>query len=350
MTSVPSTRMVGDPQLQRSLGVSGAVTSTSETGGESRAGPALAAAPRDGEPYTQIYGQRRRGPTGAGNHTRGGYCIGRVSPSRLATVSTTSPQRSAFSSLLRHFRTQRGLSQLALALRVETTTRHLSYLENGRSRPGRELVLRLADSLELPLRSRNELLVAAGLAAEFPARALGDAVLAPYRRAITGFIAALEPFPAFVLDPLLHLEETNVAGRRFVPGPPGGARLNLLDAFLAPGPARDQLDNFAEVAWSLFTRFSRAAASLPADTPEVDPLRRRIQQYLDGVPRPTPDAVGEPVICPTFRVGGRKIRTIGMTMRFGPSRDVTLEELSVDVLYPRDDDAEQFFRALTRGG
>ena len=263
---------------------------------------------------------------------------------------STSPQRNAFSGLLRHLRAQRGLSQLALALRVETTTRHLSYLENGRSRPGRELVLRLADSLELPLRSRNELLLAAGLAPEFPARALGDARLAPYRRAITGVIAALEPFPAFVLDRLLYLEETNVTGRRFVPPSPGGARVNLLDAFLAPGPARDQVDNFAEVAWSLFTRFSRAAASLPVDTPDLDPLRRRVQQYLDGVPKPPPDASGEPVICPTFRLADRKIRTIGMTMRFGPTRDVTLEELSVDVLYPRDDDAERFFRTLAKEG
>jgi hypothetical protein len=183
-------------------------------------------------------------------------------------------------------------------MQVETTTRHLSYLETGRSRPGRELVLRLADSLELPLRSRNELLVAAGLAPEFPARALGDALLAPYRRAITGVITALEPFPAFVLDRLLYLEETNATGRRFVPGSPRGARVNLLDTFLSPGPARDQIDNFAEVAWSLFTRFSRAAASLPADTPDLDPLRRRIQQYLDGVPKPAPDATGEPVIFP----------------------------------------------------
>jgi len=256
--------------------------------------------------------------------------------------------RNAFGGLLRHFRAQRGLSQLALALRVQTTTRHLSYLENGRSRPGRDLVLRLADSLQVPLRSRNELLAAAGLPVEFPARPLGDVVLAPYRRAITGVIAALEPFPAFVLDPLLYLEETNLAGRRFAPVRSGDSRINLLDAFLAPGPARDQLDNFAEVAWSLFERFSRAAASLPVDTPALEPLRRRVEHYLEGVPRPVLDAAGEPVICPTFRLGDRKVRTIGMTMRFGPSRDVTLEELAVDVLYPRDDDADRFFRSLAR--
>jgi transcriptional regulator with XRE-family HTH domain len=269
--------------------------------------------------------------------------------SRLLPV-TTVLQRSAFGNLLRHLRTQRGLSQLALALRVATTTRHLSYLENGRSRPGRELVLRLADCFELPLRARNELLVAAGLAAEFPARPLGGDVLAPYRRAITGVITALEPFPAFVVDPLLNLQETNAAGSRLVPRSPGDAPINLLDAFLAPGPTRDQVDNFAEVAWSLFTRFSRAAASLPVATPGLEALRRRVQHYLDGVPRPPPDATGEPVICPTLRLGDRRIRTIGMTMRFGPSRDVTLEELSVDVLYPRDADAEQFFRGLALPG
>src|SRR5215510_16402425 len=108
----------------------------------------------------------------------------------------TRPGPSAFGNLLRHFRGRRGMSQLALATRVETTTRHLSYIENGRSRPGRDLVLRLAEALDLTLRARNDLLVAAGLPAEFPANALESVPLAPYRRAITGVIAALDPFPA----------------------------------------------------------------------------------------------------------------------------------------------------------
>ncbi|HSU40016.1 MAG TPA: helix-turn-helix domain-containing protein, partial [Polyangiaceae bacterium] len=139
------------------------------------------------------------------------------------------------------------MSQLALAIRVETTTRHLSYVENGRSRPGRDLVLRLAQALDLPLRARNELLVAAGLPAEFPANGLESVPLAPYRRAIAGVIAALDPFPAFVIDPLFNLEQTNAMGRRLLPVQPG-APANLLDAFLAPGPARALLENFAELA------------------------------------------------------------------------------------------------------
>jgi transcriptional regulator with XRE-family HTH domain len=250
----------------------------------------------------------------------------------------------AFGSLLRHFRRKRGLSQLALAIRVETTTRHLSYVENGRSRPGRDLVLRLAQSLDLPLRARNDLLVAAGLSAEFPTHALESVPLAPYRRAITGVITALDPFPAFVIDPLFNLEQTNEMGRRLLPVQPGG-RANLLDAFLAPGPTRQLLENFAELAWALEARFSRATAGMQAN-PELDALRERIDGYLEGVPRPPGDAVGELVLCPTFRIGDQRVRTIGMTLRFGPSRDVTLEELSVDVLYPRDEMADRFFRDL----
>ena len=269
---------------------------------------------------------------------------------KSTSLPALSPRtRSAFGELLRYHRHQRGLSQLALALRVETTTRHLSYVENGRSRPGRDLVLRLAEALDLPLRARNELLRAAGLATEFPAHALADAVLAPYRRAIVGLISALDPFPAFVLDPLFYLEEATAVGRRLMPGLATGARINLIDAFLAPGPARAMLVNFAEVAWSLRARFSRANAGQPRSA-ERDALEQRIASYLEGIAPPPPDASGELVVCPTFRIGDCTIRTIGMTMRFGPSRDVTLEELAVDVLYPRNEEAERFFRELSLGG
>ncbi|HTQ04202.1 MAG TPA: helix-turn-helix domain-containing protein [Polyangiaceae bacterium] len=251
---------------------------------------------------------------------------------------------SAFGTLLRHFRGQRGMSQLALATRVETTTRHLSYVENGRSRPGRDLVLRLAQALDVPLRTQNDLLVAAGLPAEFPTHALESVPLAPYRRAIEGVITALDPFPAFVIDPLFNLERVNEMGRRLLPASTG-ARANLLDLFLAPGPARALLENFSELAWSLEARLSRSTASMRV-SPELGALRERVDGYLRGVPRPPPGAGGELVVCPTFRIGDVLVRTVGMTLRFGPSRDVTLEELSVDVLYPRDEAADRFFRSL----
>lgn len=259
-------------------------------------------------------------------------------------VSPRPQAQSAFGGLLRHWRGRRGLSQLALSLRVETTTRHLSYLENGRSRPGRDLVLRVGEALELPLRDRNELLAAAGLPPEFPASELAGPTLAPYRGAILQVIEGMHPFPAFVLDPMFDLVETNAVGRRLLPPDAEGASVNLIETFLAPGPLRDQTVNFAEVAWSWHARFLRGTASLAG--PEVDRLRERVESHLAGVPRPSPGAGGEPVVCPTFQIGETTVRTIGMTMRFGPSRDVTLEELSVDILCPRDEEADRFFRSL----
>lgn len=205
-------------------------------------------------------------------------------------------------------------------------------------------MLRLAEALNLPLRARNDLLAAAGLAAEFPESELSSPGLSPYRGAVLGVITALDPFPAFVLDSTFHVVAVNTVGARLLPPSPQDARLNLIDAFLAPGPARNMIRNFAEVAWSLHTRFVRATASI--GTPEVDALRTRVAGYLEGVPRPPADASGEPVVCPTFQVGDRTVRTIGMTLRFGPSRDVTLEELTVDVLCPRDEEAARFFREL----
>jgi transcriptional regulator with XRE-family HTH domain len=264
-------------------------------------------------------------------------------------VNDSERRRSAFGRLLRHWRVLRGLSQLALAQNVETTTRHLSYLENGRSRPGRDLVLRLADALDLPLRSRNELLVAAGLAAEFPEHEIEGALLLPYRRAVLGVMEAVNPFPAFAVDGAFNLRDANRAARRMLAGvrdqssPARDAPQNLVDAFLAPGPGREQIANFPEVAWSWHARLQRASAGRPSESVE---LRKRVDGYLRDVPRPLFEGSGDPVICPTFRVGGRLVRTIGMTLRFGPSREVTLEELSVDLLYPRDAEAEAFFHGL----
>lgn len=270
-------------------------------------------------------------------------------------MTLTPRKRSAFGRLLLHWRGLRGKSQLALAQEVETTTRHLSYVENGRSRPGRDLVLRLAEALDLPLRSRNELLEAAGLAAEFAQSELGGELLLPYRRAVLGVMGAVNPYPAFAMDAAFNLEEANAAARHMLAGlsgaspssGAGGAPLNLVDAFLAPGPARASIVNFAEVAWSWHQRLVRASLGREVDSPALEALRGRVLGYLGDVPRPAFDGAGEPVMCPTFRIGEQLVRTIGMTMRFGPSRDVTLEELTVDLLYPRDAASEAFFRALS---
>lgn len=291
-------------------------------------------------------------PVDAPRHTLKRHCRPWSAGGKLLGVDapvTVSP----FGRLLRHWRNLRGLSQLALAQEIGSTTRHVSYIENGRSRPGRDWVLRVADALDLPLRSRNELLLAAGLAPEFLERELGSAPIEPYRAAVLGVMAAIDPFPAFAVDAVFNLTETNRAGRLLLGeagpaanGKAGSVALNLMDAFLAPGPGRARIANFPEVAWSWHTRLMRAMAERRPELRSWRELRDRVESYLRDVPRPAFEGTGDPVTCPTFDFEGRLIRTIGMTMRFGPSRDVTLEELSVDLLYPRDPEARAFFQSL----
>src|SRR5215470_3380832 len=120
--------------------------------------------------------------------------------------------------LLREWRQRRRLSQLALACEADISTRHLSFLETGRAQPSREMVLHLAERLELPLRERNRLLVAAGFAPFFPERPLGDPALQAARRAVDLVLAGHEPYPALAVDRHWTLIAANGALTPFLTG------------------------------------------------------------------------------------------------------------------------------------
>ncbi len=246
---------------------------------------------------------------------------------------------SRFGELLRGWRTRRGMTQLSLAGAAGTPTRHVSFLETGRARPGADMVLRLASALEVPLRGRNELLEAAGLAAVYRHRPLSDAALAPYRRAIDHALAAFDPYPAIVVDGALVIVDANRAARRLFALSAAQPRATLVELLFGSRGIRDQLVNYAEVGWAWHDRLVRESSGDAV----AEALIARIAQYLHGIPRPDEDDAL--VICPTFKFGEQLVRTIGMTVRFGPSREVTLQELSIEVLYPRDQTAEAALRS-----
>lgn len=233
------------------------------------------------------------------------------------------------------------MSQLALAAAVGTPARHISFLETGRSRPGADLVLRLAEALNVPLRARNELLDAAGLAAAYAHHPLGDAVLEPYRRAITHTLGALDPYPAIVIDRGLEIVDSNAAAKRLFAFPATGRVPTLVELLFGAAGFRQQLLNFAEVAWAWHDRLDRESSGDPA----AQALLQRIAHELRDTARTTEGEADELLICPTLRVGDKVVRTIGMTIRFAPGREVTLQELSIEVLYPRDALADAVFRA-----
>src|SRR5262249_9821778 len=169
-----------------------------------------------------------------------------------------------FSSRLVWWRKRRGLSQLQLAISAACSQRHISFLELGRTRPSREMVLRLSSALDVPLRQSNELLLAAGFAPVWTESDLGAETFAPIRSALDHMLAQQEPFPAVVVDRHWNLLQANngaVAMVEFLVGPVApGSSINLADALAAPDVLRPHLRNWSEVV-AYFLRSVEADAA-----------------------------------------------------------------------------------------
>lgn len=257
------------------------------------------------------------------------------------------PSPGPFGSTLRHWRGQARLSQLELAVRAETTARHVSFLETGRSHPGRALVLRLAEVLAVPLRERNALLASAGLAPEYPARPLDDAALAPVRAVVERVLAAHEPFPAWVGSRGFRFHRANDAAEALFPGLCRQTPEAIVDLWFGPGPFRDVVENWQDVVWAGLASLRRDAAQ--ASDPALTALIARVERHLRAVPPPEPSALPDlPVICPRLRVPGGRLRTISTVLRFDTAVDLTVSELRVELMFPADAESERYFRRLAR--
>ena len=176
----------------------------------------------------------------------------------IGTASAT-----AFGRQLRLWRSSARLSQLDLAVRAGISQRHLSFIETGRSRPGGDVVLRLAAALDIPLRDRNRLLESAGLAAYYPEVELNDGASAPFRAAIARLLESHEPYPAFVLNRWWEVVDANAAAHRLFPAATDGVQ-DAVEAFLAPGGMRELIVNFAEVAGMYLRRLQAEVAKVLA--------------------------------------------------------------------------------------
>jgi transcriptional regulator with XRE-family HTH domain len=249
-------------------------------------------------------------------------------------------ETSPFGRGLRHWRRLRGLSQLDLASTAATTTRHVSFLETGRSRPSRHMVDRLGDALQIPLRERNRLLEMAGLAATYPQGDLTDDDLAPFTRAIDRLLASHEPYPGFVVDRHWNMVAANQGTERFL-----GDTAERNTVRLVLGPWRELIENFTEVAGALRERLGADLLRYPDDE-TLEALHREAKAALGGAHPPTTSSTSR-VICPRFRIDGSLVRTITVAARFESVADVTLDEIRVELVYPEDESSERFFRALS---
>jgi transcriptional regulator with XRE-family HTH domain len=256
---------------------------------------------------------------------------------------------SNFPPRLSWWRKKRDLSQLQLAMTAGCSQRHISFLELGRTKPSRDMVLRLSVALDLPLRQSNELLLAAGYAPVWAETDLGAPPLAPVREALGYMLAQQEPFPAVVVDRRWNLLLSNkgaLAMVEFLIGPikPGTA-INLADALVAPNALRPHLVNWSEVV-RYFVRSVEADAAADATT-ETAALLKRLLAY-EGV-RETLSQVATsnaeiPVLPMHFQKGRIKLQLFTTIATLGTPQDITLQELRIESFFPMDEETRAEFR------
>lgn len=237
---------------------------------------------------------------------------------------------------LRAWRGRRRLSQLDLALDAEISARHLSFLETGRSRPSRPMLMRLADRLKIPARDRNLLLVAAGFAPALPERRLDDPALAAARRAVDLVLKAHEPFPALAVDRHWHMVAANGGVAPLLGGvaahllePP----VNVLRLSLHPHGVAPNIVNLAEWRAHILHRLE-AQVEASADRVLAE-LLAELRAYPGGSARAA-DAHGGVAVPLVLRVGEAILSFLSTTTMFGTPIDITLAELAIEAFLPAD--------------
>jgi transcriptional regulator with XRE-family HTH domain len=258
-------------------------------------------------------------------------------------VGDDHPMMSRFPSELRRWRTARRLSQLELSVRAGTTQRHVSFVEQGRSRPGRSMVVRLAESMELTLRERNELLLAAGFAPAFPESPLDDEALRPVRQALDTILDGHLPYPAMVVRPHGILVTANRAFELFHEGvdaallaPP----VNVFRLALHPDGMASRVRNLPE--WGRHITENLRARLVRSLDPSLEALLAELEGYLPPLPAQA-DVLGFAVPLELGSADG-DLRLITTLTSFATAADVTLAELHLEAFLPADECTAEVLR------
>ncbi|WP_031475878.1 helix-turn-helix domain-containing protein [Streptomyces bicolor] len=274
-----------------------------------------------------------------------------VPPGTATPAATPAPADQGVGPLLRAWREQRRVSQLELALRADSSARHISFIETGRSRPSEEMVLRLAEHLDVPVRERNALLLAAGYAPRYPETPLDDPALDALRAGMEQLIQGYEPYPALVVDAMYNVHAANRGvlmlladlPEHLLEPPLNAMRLTLHPEGLAP-----RIRNLREWRGHLLAQMDRRIA-----LHRSEPLRKLYEEVAAyPVPEEPPGAEepAEPV--PYFALPmqieheGRVLSFISSISTFNTPMDVTVAELAIETLLPADPATVKYLQSL----
>ncbi|MDZ4739231.1 MAG: helix-turn-helix transcriptional regulator [Alphaproteobacteria bacterium] len=270
----------------------------------------------------------------------------------LSNIDARKPAVSGFPHLLKLWRQKRRLSQLELALTSGVSQRHVSFLESGRANPSRGMILQLSETLEVPLRERNDWLVAAGFAPVFRARHLDDPQMAQVLSAVRMMLANHEPFPAIAIDRAWNIRLTNTSFDRLgtllgseIWTRIGGLEHNLMRLFFHPNGIKPYIANWGAIAPLLWHRARREAEALGGE--EMKMVLSDLSQHQDAETLWAAEELNLVPVLPIEIVkDGARVSLFTVIATFGTAQDVTADELRIESFFPADTATEQLFRSF----
>lgn len=258
-----------------------------------------------------------------------------------------------FCGLLKHWRQFRSLSQLELALRADVSQRHVSWLETGRSQPSRDMVLKLSEAMDVPLRERNQILNSAGFTGMFTENQLDEPVMQPVMQVISRMLDNHEPYPAIVFDRLWNIRMKNKAADILfeVTGDPDAlwdavgdtGERNIALLSIHPKGLRQFVSNW-ETAGVMFLRRLKREAMESGDQAVVDKYRQLESIAGEELIDPQPSDPLLPILPLEFQLGDFKLSLFTVISTFGTAQDITTDELRIETFYPTDDQTARFFK------
>lgn len=269
----------------------------------------------------------------------------------IQTQSTTKH----FTNTLKIWRKTRKMSQLDLALIANVSQRHVSWLETGKSLPSREMVLKLSEALEVPLRERNSILNAAGFADVFTEKNLEESSMQTFTCVLDNILKHHNPYPAFVLDRMWNIKMKNSAADALFAmlgnpeeiwqaiGDNGKENIALLTVH--PQGIRSAISNWDSIIGLFMQRLKREA--LDSDDPEVMAHFQSLMVYVGDIDYSEATQSLSPVLPIEIKLGDIKLSLLSVISSFGTAQDITANELRIETFYPSDDETAEFFLPST---
>lgn len=246
---------------------------------------------------------------------------------------------STFGSVLKEWRGVRRMSQLELGSLAEVSTRHISFLESGRSNPSRPMVLHLSEVLEIPRQDRNRLLGAAGFAPMYQTHDPDGEEMEPIRQAINWTLEQHDPFPAVVLDRHWNVLEVNTAGAMMFELLGVVTDVNMIDLFINDDRVRSMIVNWSEVGYFLLTRLRTESAAVGGDAI----LDAAVSALVADESITARDAATPllPALPAVFNINGLEVSLLSTIAQFGSAEDIALADQRIELFFPGDDATKQ---------